>query len=265
MDSQHRHQLQQNDLKQIALHAKPWLEQHGAKLIAAIAGVLVVAIGASVWFNARSETRSEAWTKLSAAQTVDQFGKVADEFPNTLVASWSHLRMGELNLESGVSALFTDRELALKDLEAAKKDFDQVLASPVELPENVRERAMLGLAHCLEAQCDGETGPVVEAYQALLKRFPESVYKAQIEARIKELESPDAKQFYAWFHKQTPKPAALPRPQDGSAKPGASSTPAGDPFAFPPEAAAPETPAENKPAEEKPATDTEPKTETDPK
>jgi hypothetical protein len=265
MDSQHRHQLQQNDLKQFTLHAKPWLEQHGVKLVAAIAGVLIVLIGASVWFNARSESKSEAWTQLSAAQTVDQFGKVADEYPNTLAAAWSRLRMGELNLESGVTALFSDRELAVKDLEAAKKDFDQALAVPVELPENVRERAMLGLAHTLEAQCDGDTGPVIDAYKAVLQRFPESVYKAQIEERLKELESPNAKEFYAWFHKQTPKPAALPRPQDGSTKPGASTLPEGNPFALPPSAEpdstapADDKPADEKPADEKPATDTEPK------
>ncbi|HUQ71005.1 MAG TPA: hypothetical protein VM165_15870 [Planctomycetaceae bacterium] len=265
MDSQHRHQLQQNDLGQIALHAKPWLEQHGAKLIAAIVGVVIVVVATSVWLNSQTEARSEAWTKLSTARSVDEYGKVVDEFPGSLAAAWAALRMGELNLESGVAALFADRELALKDLETAKKEFDQVLNAKVELPDNVRERAMFGQAHCLESLCDGDTGPVIDAYQALLTRFPTSIYKTQVETRIKELQAPGAKEFYAWFHKQTPKPAALPRPQDGSAKPGASTTPGGDPFAFPPAAAESETtpadqkPAENAPAEEKPATESEPK------
>ncbi|MDZ4684994.1 MAG: hypothetical protein SH850_07875, partial [Planctomycetaceae bacterium] len=205
MDSQHRHQLQQNDLGQIALHAKPWLEQHGTKLIAAIVGVVIVVIAASVWLNSRTEARSEAWTRLSIARSVDEYGKVADEFPDSLAAAWASLRMGELNLESGVAALFTDRELAVTDLEAARKEFDRVLSAKVELPDNVRERALFGQAHCLESLCDGDTGPVIDAYQALLTRFPSSIYKTQVEARIKELQSSGAKEFYAWFHKQTPK------------------------------------------------------------
>lgn len=272
MDSQHRHQLQQNDLGQIALQAKPWLEQHLIKLIAAVVGVLVVVIGASVWFNAQETSQSEAWGKLYSARTVDEFGKVADEHPGSLAAAWSRLKMAELNLESGIAAMFTDRELALKDLAAAKKDFDSVLASTSDVPDGMRERAMFGLAHCLEAQSDGDTGPAIEAYQALIQRHPATIYKTQAEARIKELQSAEGKEFYAWFHKQSPKPAGLPRPQDGN--PG-SNLPAGHPpISFPP-AAAPETtpaapsgdqkptpdkpaddqPADAKPAEEKPATE----------
>lgn len=241
MDSQHRHQLQQNDLGQIALQAKPWLEQHGTKLIVAVTVLVVAVIGASVWVNARSHTRSEAWTKLAGAQTVDEFGKVADEFPASLAGAWSRLRMGEMNLESGIAALFTDRELAVKDLEAARKDFDQVLSSAVDLPDNLRERAMFGQARCVEALSDGDTTAAVEAYQALLTRFPASIYKTQVEERIKELQSPEAKQFYGWFHKQTPKPPALPRPNDGAAKPVESTTPGGDPFSLPSPSESPTT------------------------
>jgi hypothetical protein len=256
MDSQHRHQLQQNDLGHIALQAKPWLEQHGPKLVAAIVGVLVVVIGASVWLNSQTETRSEAWTKLNAARTVDEYGKVADEFPDSLAAAWSRLRMAELNLESGVAALFTDRELALKDLAAAKKDFDQVLASKTTMPDNVRERAMFGLAQCLEAQCDGDTAPVIAAYQALLDRNSSTIYKSTVEARLKDLQTPAAKEFYAWFQKQTPKPDALPRPRDG--QPGGS-FPGGDPFGLPPSAAPEATAPADKPGDEKPAAETDPK------
>jgi hypothetical protein len=264
MDSQHRHQLQQNDLGQIALQAKPWLEQHLAKLIAAVIGVLVVVIGASIWLNSKESSQSEAWGKLYSARTVDEFGKVADEHPGSLAAAWSRLKMAELNLESGIAAMFTDRELALKDLAAAKKEFDTVLSSTADVPDGMRERAMFGLAHCLEAQSDGDTGPAIEAYQALIQRHPATIYKTQAEARIKELQSPEAKEFYAWFHKQSPKPAGLPRPQDGI--PGAN-LPAGSPFHLPP-AVAPGTtpvapsgdqkpttdnPTDEKPAEEKPA------------
>lgn len=260
MDSQHRHQLQQNDLGQLALKAKPWLERYGVPVLIGVVVVLVVVIGVTVWLNTQSASRSEAWTQLSTAQTVDEYGKVADEFPDTLAGAWAQLRMGELSLETGVAALFTDRELALKDLETAKKEFEKVLATKVDLPDNVRERAMYGLAQTMEALCDGDTATVVAAYQALLSRFPSSILKPQVEERIKELEKPGAREFYAWFHKQNPKPPELPRPQDG-AKPGASTTPAGDPFALPPAAtdsesttppddapkSAPEAPADGEP------------------
>lgn len=232
MDAQHRHQLQHHDLQDLTLQAVPWFEKYGMTLVISAVAALAILLGGAVWFSSAESTHAAAWNKLSTATTVDEFGAVADAYPGTLAAAWAQLRSAEITQESGIAAMFTDRELALADLKSAKESFEKVLSSPVELPDNVKERAMLGLARCLEATCDGKTEPVIEAYQKLLVQFPESAYKKVAEDKILALKSPSAQQFYSWFHQQAPKPAAFPRPNDGNT----GNLPAGNPFELPPPA-----------------------------
>jgi len=241
MDAQHRHQLQHHDLQDLTLQAVPWFERHGKSLVIGIVVALVLLLGGAIWLSSSEATHEAAWTKLSTATTVDEFGAVADAYPGSLAAAWAQLRSAEFTLESGVAAMFTDRELALGDLKSSRENFEKVLSASVDLPENVRERAILGMARCLEATCDGNTEPVVAAYQKLITQFPNSAYKKVAEEKILALQTEDAKQFYTWFHQQAPKPAAFPRPNDG----GLPSTPAGNPFELPPPA---NPPAGNSPA-----------------
>lgn len=255
MDAQHRHQLQHHDLQDLTLHAVPWFEKHGMTFVIGVVVALAVLLGGAVWLSTSDATHEAAWTKLSTATTVDEFGAVSDMYPGTLAAAWAHLRSAELTLESGVAAMFTDRELALEDLKTSRENFEKVLSASVELPDNVRERATLGMARCLEATCDGDTKPVVEAYQKLIAQFPESSYKKVVEEKILALQTEDARQFYTWFHQQAPKPAAFPAPKDG----GGLSTPAGNPFELPPPANPPVgAPTDTQPATETPATEAAP-------
>lgn len=214
MKSEHRHELQRNDLGQIALQAKPWLEQYGMQLLGGIVVALVAVVGWLIW-SSQPPADAEAWNKLNTAQTVDDFGAIADKAPDSLAGAWARLRMAELNLEEGMMKAFTDRELALKDLKRAHEDFDQVLSGKVSLTDGMRQRALLGLARCLEVTSDGSTEPAIEVYQKLTTGSPASIYSKAAEERIKELKTGGAKEFYAWFHKQTPKPPDFSRPRDG--------------------------------------------------
>ncbi|MBI1347964.1 hypothetical protein GC163_16945 [bacterium] len=247
MDAQHRHQLQHNALQDLTLQTVPWLEKYGKTLVIGVVSVLLLVVAGAVWLSSADATHEAAWTKLSTATTVDEFGLVSDSYPGTLAGVWAQLRSAELTLESGIAAMFTDRELALADLKSSRENFEAVLKSSISLPDNIRERAMLGLARCLEATCDGQTEPVIEAYQKLNEQFPNSAYKKVVEDKIVTLKSADAAEFYAWFHEQTPKPAAFPRPNDGG-----GTLPGGNPFEFP---IAPAKPAEESttPTEETPA------------
>lgn len=230
MHSEHRHQLQQNDLGQLTVKAIPWFEKHGMQLLVGVGLLVVVLIGGIAWWSLASGADSEAWSELALAESVEQFGDVADRFPGTLAAGWANLRAAEMNFSAGVKAMFRDRELGKKDLEAARAGFDRVLGSSVELPDAVRERAMMGLARVLESTSDGDTGPAVEAYERLLQRFPESIHKEFVQKRIEQLKSTSAKEFYAWFHQQKPEPADFPAPRDGRSQ----TLPMGNPFDLPP-------------------------------
>lgn len=191
-----------------------WLDQYGngATIVACVA-----MIGGAIWYSytRTSSSRSEAaWAQYSQARTAEEFGNIADVYSNTEVGTWARLGEGERLVDSGISLMFTDREAALGELKKADEAFLKVLGNKSG-SEIARERAAWGLAKSTEAQSDSDTTKAIEGYTALLNQFPKSIYKAAAEERIESLKSPDAKEFYAWFHKQHPKPPDLKKPKDG--------------------------------------------------
>jgi hypothetical protein len=221
MKSDHRHELQQNELRKLARRMEPWVRQHGMQIVWGLGALLVIGVAVLI-FSRRGDTAGAAgWTLLSTAQSTEDFAAVAEKHGDALPGVWARLRAAELNLENGILEAFSDREVAQSDLKRAKEDFEKVLAAKITLPAALKERALLGLARCLEATCDGDTQPAIEAYQTLLRQFPDGVYKNHVEQRTKELQTGRAKEFYAWFHAQKPKPPDFRRPADG-ARPSSS-------------------------------------------
>ncbi|MDP1797277.1 MAG: tetratricopeptide repeat protein [Planctomycetaceae bacterium] len=216
MKSEHRHELQRNDLGHIALQTKPWFEKHGMQALVGLV-VALVAIAVGVYWANLPKADAPGWGRLTSAQTVDEYGAVADKYADSLAGTWARLRMAELNLEDGILALFTDRELGLKDIKKAQEDFEAVLKSSIALPDSLKQRALLGLARAQEAASDGDTSAALATYRKLQEDYPESIYETLVKQKIKELESGDAKAFYAWFHSQKPKPPDFRRPNDGAA------------------------------------------------
>ncbi len=191
-----------------------WLDQYGngATIVACVA-----MIGGAIWYSysRTSSSRNEAaWAQYSQARSAEEFGTVADVYSNTEVGTWARLGEAERLVDSGIALMFTHREAAVGDLEKADKAFRIVLGNK-SASAVARERAAWGLAKSTEAQSDGDTTKAIEGYTALLNQFPKSIYKAAAEERIESLKSPDAKEFYAWFHKQHPKPPDLKKPKDG--------------------------------------------------
>ncbi|MFM9961598.1 MAG: tetratricopeptide repeat protein [Planctomycetaceae bacterium] len=191
-----------------------WLDQYGngATVVACVA-----MIGGAIWYsmNRTATGRNEiAWAKYSQARSAKDFGEIADDYSNTDVGAWARLGEAERLTESGISLMFTDRKGALGELKNADEAFQKVLAKK-SAASAVRERATWGLAKSTEAQCDGDTSQSIEAYQTLLKEFPNSIYKAAAQERIESLKTESAKEFYAWFHKQNPKLADTKKPMDG--------------------------------------------------
>lgn len=251
MKSEHRHELQRNDLGQLALRAKPWFEQHGMQLLAGLVIVLVV-VAIGLYVVSQPKADAEGWGRLSSAQSFDEFGTVADKYADGLAGVWARLRMAELSLEDGVSGMFTNRDLGMEDLKKAQDNFDAVLKSKVSVPDTIQQRALLGLARCQEAMSDGDVDAALATYRKLLDRQG-SIYEPFVKQRVKELETGGAKEFYAWFHSQKPKPPDFRKPKDGapdsSMLPG-SSLPGGIP-----DVSLPPPPTKTTPKTEEPTKD----------
>lgn len=211
MDSQHRHELQQNELGKLTNKAVPFFEKHGWQVIAVL-GIVVagLAIGA-YWFTESSATSSESWTQLDKVlhqpnASAGDYAAIAEKHPGSAVAGWARLKEADDYLDSGLQAAFSNRDASQSDLKSAQEAYQKLAAGgPGILPE-IRERALFGLARSQEALSDGNTDEVVKTYTRLLKEFPESIFTAIVNDRIKALESASSKDFYAWFKQQKLEP-----------------------------------------------------------
>ncbi|MFN0196131.1 MAG: hypothetical protein ACKVT0_05255 [Planctomycetaceae bacterium] len=217
MKSEHRHELQTNELGRLAGEVAPFFERNGSKLLAGFIAIVVLGGGAYWWMKTRVSAESAAWTKLLTAQTVEDFAGISEEFPGTAPAAWAQLNEANSLLQDGIRDSFTNREAALANLKLAQEKFDKLVA-PQNLPRELRVRALFGLARCLETTSNGDLTPAIEAYKKIAAEFTDpiyTIYRENSERRIKELETGAAQEFYAWFAKQNPKLADRPRPQDG--------------------------------------------------
>ncbi len=214
MNSEERHRLKTNEFGQTVQAVGHRLEEHATTIVVAICGILVVAAAVIWWSRQSNASAAKAWTKLESAENVNDFGEVAEDFKGTLAGRWAKLRESELNLQTGLSAMFSDRDVALTDLKKAKEGFEQLTSHKPADPA-IQERALWGLALTLEATSDSDTSKASEVYQRLLNEIPDTFYKPIAEQRIAALKTGGAKEFYAWFSKQNPKPTES-RPKDGS-------------------------------------------------
>lgn len=214
MDSEHRHELAENDLARLLQTWKEDYGQHLGIIAAAAIAVVVVFIGISVVRGQSSSANQEAWKQLSAASIPENYASVAEDYPGTEVAAWAKYNEGRMYLQEGIREAFTDHETSVARLASAKAAFDAAVESPVA-PDEVRERSLLGLATHAEAVSDGDTAAAIAAYRRLLSEYPESSNKKYAEARIATLESESAQEFYAWFSEQKPERKPPAGPLDG--------------------------------------------------
>lgn len=284
MKSQHRHDLQTNELgkvaDKIAVSAEGFFETYGNRLMIGFCAVSLVA-AIVIYKVRRDHSRDEAaWRDLSSARRAEDFASVSERHPGTSAAQWARLQEGEGRLNEGVQLLFTNLESGRSELEKARKVL-QSLVDDNGAPAEVRERALFGLAVCLESLSDGTEADAVKTYQALVREFPTSIYKKQAESRIAALNSGSGQEFYAWFAKyERPKPTEK-RPRDRAAsESGADADPlliegpgddkaAGESLETPEDAtravpgstekSADEEPAAQQPAEEPPAKESQDK------
>ena len=212
MKSEERHQLLTNDLEVVTTRTVSFLEKYAGIIVGAIVGIaLFAAIG--IWWTSTNEIDDSAgWKQLDTAQNLEEFGTVVDKFKGKAPGHWAQLHVAETNLKTGLPLMFTNREIAKADLKRAREGFDSLLQDKAA-GAVIHERALWGLALCLEATCDGNTSRPIEAFERLTTEFPETMFKPIAEERIASLKKPGTKEFYTWFSKEDPKPPEV-RPRD---------------------------------------------------
>jgi hypothetical protein len=220
MKSEHRHDLQTNELgkvaDKVATSVGGFFEIHGNRIMVGFCVVSLIAAGLIYKFKLDRAHEAAAWRDLSKASRAEDYAGVWERNPGTIAARWARVHEGESRLEEGIQLLFTNVESGMNELKLAREALQRVIDEQATPPE-IRERAVFSLGRCLESMSDGAEGDAVKSYQMLLREFPDSIYKKSAETRIAALNSGSGQEFYAWFAKYPrPKPAER-RPRDRKA------------------------------------------------
>lgn len=213
MKSEERHELKSNDLQNFVKSAKPFLEKHGNKLIFGAIAVLVVGVISVVAMNKSREAKTAGWAEMAIANSAEDFANIAEDHAGTPVARMAQLNQANLLYDKGVQFMFTDRSAGMADLTKAQELYEGLLNDKAT-SDQIREHALYGRARCLEATSSDNTQPAIDGYDQLIQEFPDTLYKAKAEQRIKELATAEAKDFYKWFEEQDPKPVDRTAPRD---------------------------------------------------
>ena len=215
MKTEHRHELKANDLQEVTIKIETFYERHAASMQWGIIGVaFLIACGIYYW-RTTSALEAAAWNELSQSQSAEDYAQVASDFNGSKAASWAKLREANSYLETYLRDAFENREKANTDLKKAK----EILAGLIkqEGPREFKQQALFGYARNLEMSSNGDLQAAIEAYENLIREIPDTIFKREAEHRIRALKSPSAKEFYAFFSKQNPKPPAAPKPNDAKA------------------------------------------------
>lgn len=204
MKSQHRHELQTNELGRIAdrvaAASTDFYALHGKSVLYGICFVAIAAALLIVLTKRNHQAEASAWRDLAAAINPEDLAMVAETHPGTSAGRWAKVREGELRLNEGIQLAFTNFESAEKELKLSRKALQAVVDERGAPPE-IRERALYSLALCLESQSDGSESEAIKTYEALLREFPASIYKTEAERRMAALAAGSGQAFYAWFSK----------------------------------------------------------------
>jgi hypothetical protein len=161
---------------------------------------------------------------MASARTPDDLLRIAEENAGSASGNWAKLQAARLSYSNGIETALTDSKSSGESLKQAKDLYNELVKQKTT-PE-LREEALKGLGLTVEATSGSDLSEAIKAYEQLIKEFPDSPFRDYAAHRIEELKSPEAGEFYAWFRKQTRKPAERPLPNDGKSEvEGALKTP----------------------------------------
>jgi hypothetical protein len=170
-----------------------------------LAFVAIVAFGNLLTTSQGGDVK--AWDELAAAKTPEERIEIAKSFAGTQAAQWGLLQAANDLYLQGFGDLPNNREAALPRLRKALDLYQQV-AKETPSTKPAARIAALGVARTLEAR--NELAEAINQYKAVVSRFPDSLEADQAAEILKDLQRPDAADFYKQFYAYKAPQVTLP-------------------------------------------------------
>ena len=200
MKTKRRHELQTNVLAAWLTEkiecVRPYSKAILAVVIAVVAGYLVFTV--SGWRSAREQ--AAGWTAFFDAQSLDDLGRISEDYPSSQAGFWALLSAADGQLASGTDLLFRQRERAQESLESAVEKYLRVSRQATH--PILQRRARFNLAQAYESL--NHLDDAKEAYKEVVDTWPDSVLGKEAQRRLDDLNDPATEGFYAWFFESSP-------------------------------------------------------------
>lgn len=200
MDSQHRHELQENELADWLTDAIEWAKPNAAALVGAALAVVLAFFGWSWLQSANSANEQAAWNLFSrsvvlGAPDLNEL-ETAASFTDSSVAPWASITWADGQLLTASVQFFRDRAASKEAAEKATETYTR-LAGDRSAPQILRDRAKLGLARA--AELTGDAQAAAKLYAEVSGAFADIAAK-----RSEALATSSAKQDLEWLAASKP-------------------------------------------------------------
>lgn len=160
MDSEHRHELKENDLQEFLENFGDFWKKYGNVILTVLAVVVIIYAGQRLWRDRAESARENAWTELAGATAPQAAERIAVDYSNPTVQAIAYLKAGDLYLAKGSmpdtasaraetlegeNPYEQQREQALQSAEGRYQQVQQL-----KVPKVYHLNAMLGLAAVAE-------------------------------------------------------------------------------------------------------------------
>jgi hypothetical protein len=209
MKSEHRHQLQQNELAGRLEGGIEWAKRNSQTLAGVVVGIAVT-LGLFYYLKNRWQEGAVAgWNEFFSAagqNDTSRLETLATREGNELPGQMANLMLADTAYNNGVELMNTDRTGAEEQLNAAKNKYAQVRSGATN--PLVRQRTTLGLARYYEAV--GLLDEATKEYENLVKEAADGPYAEIARQKIVYLSEPATKAFATWYREHKPLPPASP-------------------------------------------------------
>lgn len=208
MDSEHRHELEDNALAIWLADKIEAIKPHLTTIVAGVLAAVAAVVGWSAYKSTAAAGRADAWRSFALAvegarPSLEGLRQAADENSGTVVEDWSLITWADGRLLSAANGYLADRDGALAAMQEAEDAYESLASSPLA---EVRDRAAYGLARLYEMR--GELDAAREQYARVGGPFAELASD-----RAAELASGRVADDYAWI---TQASTAAPPATDGA-------------------------------------------------
>ena len=211
MNTERRHELQQNELAAYLNKANTYIEPYSKQILVGVVAVFVIGIGYAFYSSEQEAASSAATFQLIQRTNVENvdaeaLDEISSAYPDTASGKLAKLYEGLAIVQDATRDIYLEREIATDSLNEGIRILTALASSSDD--KLIKSRANFGVAIANESL--SELDAAVKAYEQVITIAESEAMVENANDRIASLNRPASKEFLAWFKTEKFQPVASP-------------------------------------------------------